>query len=69
MEHVKGQQNEIEPVTRTNGNIKRDKAGSFHNVCLSVQSRSEDREVASKGAKYHRMFRYGISDIFGGQGE
>jgi len=27
----KGQQNEMEPATRTNGNIKHDVAGEFHN--------------------------------------
>ena len=62
----KGQRNEIEPATRANGNIKLDKAGLFHDVCSSLQSRSEDREVALKGAKYHRMIRYGVLDVFGG---
>jgi hypothetical protein len=69
VEHVKGQRNEIEPATKTNGIIKCDKARSFRDVCSSVQSRSEDREVVSKKAKYHRMIGYGISDVFGGQGE
>ena len=51
MEHVKGQQNEIEPATRANENIKCDKARSFCDVCLCVQSKLEDCEVALKGGK------------------
>jgi len=66
VEHVKGQRDEIKPVTRTNGNIKCDKAGSCRDVCSSARSRSEDREIALKMAKDHRMFGYGVSDVFRG---